>query len=246
MKIKPKHLLFGVIATSLLLTGTAFSKTLTEKISARFANIKLIVNGNVIQTKAEPFIYNGNVYAPVATVANMLGIHQEWDSKTPAVKFANKNQVPESIWRKADQHLPLKQDYTNPKAVYPHIDLLSKNYTNVSGKSNTEFLVTYTYTSPEGIPFDSYLSLFRYEQNQVQLVSTIHLFEGESSMNPDPAEPSGDVVFNEQTKQVYVLRHAFKILSQGNVTTYGKGELLEASVVSFKDGQLTKVSELKK
>ncbi len=56
----------------LLLVGgtTVFAKTGTEKISARFSNIKLIVNDQVIKTKAEPFIYNGNVYAPVATVAN--------------------------------------------------------------------------------------------------------------------------------------------------------------------------------
>lgn len=53
-----------------------FAKTGTEKISARFSNIKLIVNDQVVKTKPEPFIYNGNIYAPVATVANALGIKQ--------------------------------------------------------------------------------------------------------------------------------------------------------------------------
>ncbi|WP_048034592.1 stalk domain-containing protein [Brevibacillus brevis] len=87
MKKSNKKLAIG-LATVLLLVGatTVFAKTGTEKISARFSNIKLIVNDQVVKTKAEPLIYNGNVYAPVATVANALGIKQEWDNKT--VRFS--------------------------------------------------------------------------------------------------------------------------------------------------------------
>lgn len=244
--MKAKHLLYGILIGSLLVAGTAYAKNVTEKISARFANIKLIVNGQVIQTKAEPFIYNGNVYAPVATVANMLGVHQEWDNKAPAVRFSSGNPVPENVWSQANKHLPLNLDYSNPKAPYPRINLLSKNFINMSGKSNHEFLVTYTYTSPEGVPFDSYASLFQYDQGQVKRISTVHLFEGEGSMNVDPSKPGGDVVYNEETKQIYVHRHAIKVISEGSVTYFGKGDLLEASIIEWKDGKLTKVSELKK
>ncbi|MGN7471380.1 stalk domain-containing protein [Brevibacillus sp. SAFN-007a] len=89
---KWNYILAGVLGFTLIFGGTSvFAKSLMEKISARFANIKLIVNGQTISTKAEPFIYNGNVYAPVATVANMLGIKQEWDNKTPAVRFTDPN-----------------------------------------------------------------------------------------------------------------------------------------------------------
>lgn len=89
---KWNYIIAGVLCSTLIFGGTAgFAKSLTEIISARFANIKLIVNGQTISTKAEPFIYNGNVYAPVATVANMLGIKQEWDNKTPAVRFTDPN-----------------------------------------------------------------------------------------------------------------------------------------------------------
>jgi hypothetical protein len=94
---KWNYIVAGVLGSTLMLGGTAgFAKSLTEKISARFANIKLMVNGQTIRTKAEPFIYNGNVYAPVATVANMLGIKQEWDNKTPAVRFTDPNAKTES------------------------------------------------------------------------------------------------------------------------------------------------------
>lgn len=78
-----------MIIGSMLLTGTAFARKIEESIRVRFANIQLIVNGKPIATKAEPFIYNGSVYAPVATIANMLGIKQEWDNSTPAVRFSD-------------------------------------------------------------------------------------------------------------------------------------------------------------
>lgn len=80
----------GLMCVALISVGTSgFAKSLTQKISARFANIQLIVNGETVETKAEPFIYNGNVYAPVATIANALGIGQEWDNGTPAVRFSH-------------------------------------------------------------------------------------------------------------------------------------------------------------
>lgn len=80
----------GVVLVVLLFGGiSGYAKSVTQKISARFANIQLIINGKAVETKAEPFIYNGNVYAPVATVANALGIQQEWDNRTPAVRFSD-------------------------------------------------------------------------------------------------------------------------------------------------------------
>lgn len=83
------YLVAVLVGAALLLGGTTgFAKSLIQKISARFANIQLIVNDQAVNTKAEPFIYNGNVYAPVAAVANALGIQQEWDNSVPAVRFS--------------------------------------------------------------------------------------------------------------------------------------------------------------
>ncbi|MEW9671090.1 stalk domain-containing protein [Ammoniphilus sp. 3BR4] len=85
-----RKVILGTIAGTLLLTGSAFAWTAkTKSIQARFAQIQLIVDGKKIQTKAEPFIYNGNVYAPIATIANGIGVHQEWDNKTPAVRVSS-------------------------------------------------------------------------------------------------------------------------------------------------------------
>lgn len=85
-----KRVILCTIAGTILLTGSAFAWTAkTKNIQARFAQIQLIVDGKTIQTKAEPFIYNGNVYAPIATIANGIGVHQEWDNKTPAVRVSS-------------------------------------------------------------------------------------------------------------------------------------------------------------
>ena len=87
-----KKVLIGTIIASFMFAGSAFAWTAhTKNISVRFAQIKLIVNDKVGSTKAEPFIYNENVYVPVATIANVFGLKQEWDNKLPAVRFSDPN-----------------------------------------------------------------------------------------------------------------------------------------------------------
>ncbi len=86
---KRNILLIGIIGLTLFIGATSgFAKSLTQKITVRFTNIKLIVNDQVIKTTAEPFVYNGNVYAPVATIANALGLQQEWDNRSAAVRVS--------------------------------------------------------------------------------------------------------------------------------------------------------------
>ncbi|MGK5508696.1 stalk domain-containing protein [Brevibacillus formosus] len=105
---KSQKLFIGVVSGVLLYTagmmssGSAFAKKATEAITVNFSNIKLIVNGSPIDTKAEPFVYKGNVYAPVATIANMLGVGQSWMNsdpltKTPAVRFESLDRVEQNV-----------------------------------------------------------------------------------------------------------------------------------------------------
>jgi hypothetical protein len=83
-----KKVLIGTITGTLLLSATAFgaTKIYTKNISARFASIKLVINDDILKPKVEPFIYDGNVYAPVATIANALGIRQFWVNNDPATQ----------------------------------------------------------------------------------------------------------------------------------------------------------------
>ncbi|WP_047155310.1 stalk domain-containing protein [Aneurinibacillus tyrosinisolvens] len=96
---EPKKVILGTVIGAIALSGSAFGavKAYDKYVKVRFANIKLVVDGLTIQTKAEPFIYNGNVYAPVATVANGMGIAQKWNNSRPAVEFERKNLIDDSI-----------------------------------------------------------------------------------------------------------------------------------------------------
>lgn len=97
---RTKKVLMAGLAGALLFTGGMFTgsnsvlaKKATETIRVHFANIKLIVNGKEIQTQAEPFTYNGNVYVPAATIANMFGIGQAWENHPPSVRFESGDRV---------------------------------------------------------------------------------------------------------------------------------------------------------
>jgi len=95
-------------------SNSALAKKATEAIRVHFANIKLIVNGQEIQTKAEPFSYNGNVYVPASTIANMFGIGQTWDNDTPAVRFESADRAknaPQYAGMQGQQNYPHPLDY---------------------------------------------------------------------------------------------------------------------------------------
>ncbi|WP_429815338.1 stalk domain-containing protein [Brevibacillus porteri] len=144
----------------------------------------MIVNDQVVKTKAEPFIYNGNVYAPVATVANALGIKQEWDNKTPAVRFSGTggSTIPDAIVQQAKDTLPLPCDPSDVKgSLYycaPQKEVVSKGYVNLTGMSDQEFLVMYRYHTIEGLPWEAYLTLFRQSNGKVVPINTSKVFDG--------------------------------------------------------------------
>lgn len=188
MKKNYTKLTLGFAAVLLLVGGTTvWAKTGTEKISARFSNIKLIVNDQVIKTKAEPFIYNGNVYAPVATIANALGIKQEWDNKTPAVRFSGNSgstgasAVPEAIVKQAKEIVPIPCDPSDVRgsitACTPEIEMVTNGYSNITGTSNQEFLLLYRYDSVEGLPVAAYLTLFRQSNGKAVPVNTSPVYK---------------------------------------------------------------------
>jgi len=85
---KGKRMILVALIALLVLPSSVFAWTAMEKtIKVRFAQIQLFANYKKIETSAEPFIYNGAVYAPVATVANALGVAWQWDNHISAVNL---------------------------------------------------------------------------------------------------------------------------------------------------------------
>lgn len=184
-------------------------------VKIRFANIKLVVNGKVISTQAEPFIYNGNVYAPVATVANMLGIHQQWDNATPAVRFADRAyyeiENPLSMGERAAgtrrldhevvmTYAPGADEFANPyyqlhdsrkKKTIQIPSITSAGYIssfepvssfiNITGQSNTEFVIHEYLFHQQNRDQQQWVSIFRYDKGTGTLTKVIsqRIDEGE-------------------------------------------------------------------
>ena len=67
---KLKDIAIGVILTLILMTTTpAFARVAQETIAVNFNNIKIAVEGQQVQAKYEPFIFQGRTHLPVRDVA---------------------------------------------------------------------------------------------------------------------------------------------------------------------------------
>lgn len=91
-----KGFIAGVLVCAAATGTVAFSKTAKETITAAYNNIKIIVDGILVETKdvngnsVEPFIYNGTTYLPVRAVGEALGKTVSWDGETQTVYLGEK------------------------------------------------------------------------------------------------------------------------------------------------------------
>lgn len=77
-----------VIVFLAALTSAAFARV--DGITPLKENIKLIVNGNIIETDVAPQLINGRVLAPVRSVAETLGANVQWDDHNRIVTINKK------------------------------------------------------------------------------------------------------------------------------------------------------------
>ncbi|QOS98399.1 hypothetical protein JNUCC42_18100 [Brevibacterium sp. JNUCC-42] len=116
---------------------------------------------------------------------------------------------------------------------------LQKLNINLSGKSNTEFVVMYSYTDFEAVTSATYISLFQNDKGKVKRISTLKVFGVEDVKELWREQ---DVIYNDKTKQIFAFNHAMKVTQTG----VGKGDVLEACIIGYKDGKLVKLSDIKK
>ena len=72
----------------LTLSMGAFAASGTKKLSAIFRNIKLNVNGKVLQASEEPFIIDGRTYVPLRVVGEALGAWVDWNANTSVITIS--------------------------------------------------------------------------------------------------------------------------------------------------------------
>ncbi len=88
MKKHLKGFVAGLIAGVLICTGTvAFATVGTKTIDVSYADIKIFIDGKLIDPKdatgkiVEPFIYDGTTYLPVRAVGSAFGKDVAWNGK---------------------------------------------------------------------------------------------------------------------------------------------------------------------
>lgn len=93
-KERLQGMLMGVIlATSLGLTIPTLARTGQETITVAFNNIRIAVNGNVVATEFDPFVFEGRTYLPVRDVANAVGYDVTWEATTNTVHLTSGQQT---------------------------------------------------------------------------------------------------------------------------------------------------------
>jgi hypothetical protein len=69
-----------------------------KNIEAFYNDIKLMVNGKIVDTKQDtPFIYNGRTYTPARYVAEALGATVKWNETTNVVEVTSNTQTINSV-----------------------------------------------------------------------------------------------------------------------------------------------------
>ena len=96
MKERIQGVTIGVVIT-LVLTGTfSFASQYSEYVERFYKNIKITLNGMVIEPKdvngnvVETFIIDGTTYLPVRAICNALGLKVNWNSETNTVELTEK------------------------------------------------------------------------------------------------------------------------------------------------------------
>lgn len=81
----------GILLGTAVFGGVTLATSGVQSLTAHFANIAIRVNGKVIKTSAEPFIYKGNVYVPISTVGHGLNAQVSWRGASHQVWISDSN-----------------------------------------------------------------------------------------------------------------------------------------------------------
>ena len=96
MNDKLKGMLVGMLIGATVVGGTVLATTGTKTIEVAYNNIKICMDGEMIDPKdangqtVEPFIYNGTTYLPVRAVGTVIGKDVSWDGVEKVVYLGAK------------------------------------------------------------------------------------------------------------------------------------------------------------
>ena len=91
MKKRLQGMVAGALLTAMVCGAPTVAKEAAESITAVYRNIKLVVDGVLVEPKdangniVEPFIYNGTTYLPVRAVGEAFNKNVDWDGEENTV-----------------------------------------------------------------------------------------------------------------------------------------------------------------
>jgi hypothetical protein len=151
----------AIFLSFVLLSSTlfVFGADMLKNISVTYRNITIHVNGKVVPSEQEPFIYQGRTFVPLRTIGEALSKKVEWDN--------NKNQITISDIVKTNPYIKLDSFYglfhyfpdhyqvvpSNEKPTSEDIvkyeEFISKWYGKGKVSVNNEFFKSYLLKSTE-------------------------------------------------------------------------------------------------
>lgn len=82
--------LSGLLIGMMLFGGTfVLASDGGKNILAKYSNIKIVVNGKLVQSQLEPFTYNDRVFVPLRAVAEALNQQVGWEDNTVIITGGN-------------------------------------------------------------------------------------------------------------------------------------------------------------
>lgn len=80
----------GILVGALLFGGTlVFAADGVKNVLVKYSNIKMVVNGKLVQSQFEPFTYNDRVFVPLRAIGEALSMQVGWEDNTVIVASGN-------------------------------------------------------------------------------------------------------------------------------------------------------------
>lgn len=79
--MRKRWMRIGVLGLALVtMTGALAASTGTRQIQVTYSGIGIMIDGKLVQTDNEPFIYQNRVYLPIRAVTEAMGAQVDWDA----------------------------------------------------------------------------------------------------------------------------------------------------------------------
>lgn len=191
---KLKGAIAGALTVAVIGCSTGLAKEAAESITAVYQNIKLVVDGVLIEPKdangnaVEPFIYNGTTYLPVRSVAQAFGKEVSWNGENATVFLGGEVDKPAKelpLWNRS------------------YIECSEPNYISTYEKSGVSYIYYDARTDYETISKDRY---YREESITYPLNALAKTVKGEFFLNQDNRTISTEGVlkiYNSNNKVIY-------------------------------------------